>query len=79
VIEYIEGVLALKLPTLAVIDINGLGYRVLIPTSTYDRLPTEGSKARLLCHQHVREDALILFGFATKEERSLFDLLIGVS
>lgn len=78
-IEYISGKLSSKKPTEAVIDINGLGYKLLIPVSTYDLLPDLGKEVMLLCYQHVREDALLLFGFYTASERTLFNLFIGVS
>ncbi len=78
-IEYISGTLASKKPTEAVVDIQGLGYRLMIPTSTFETLPETGQTTRLLCYQHVREDALILFGFATVDERSLFNLFISIS
>ena len=78
-IEYITGTLASKKPTEAVVDIQGLGYRLMIPTSTYETLPETGQETSLLCYQHVREDALIIFGFASADERSLFNLLISIS
>ena len=65
--------------TQAVIDVNGVGYAVLIPMSTYDKLPHAGSEVKLLIHMHVREDALQLFGFADETQRRLFRLLITVS
>ena len=61
------------------IDVNGVGYDVEIPLSTFDKLPLPGNKAKLLIHTQVREDAITLFGFATAEERELFRTLIGVS
>ena len=78
-IDYVSGQLASKKPTEAVIDVNGLGYKLLIPTSTYEKLPKAGQDVRLKCHHHVREDAILLYGFATDEERSVFNLLLGVS
>jgi len=78
-IEYISGKLSSKKPTEAVVDINGLGYKLLIPMSTYELLPGPGKEVMLLCYQHVREDALLLFGFSTASERTLFNLFIGVS
>lgn len=78
-IAYVSGKLAEKKPTVAIIDVQGLGYRLLIPTSTYEVLPQVGEAATLFAYQHVREDALLLFGFATKAEREMFETLIGVS
>ena len=63
----------------AVLDVNGVGYLVYIPLSTYDRLPQPGNKANLFTYLNVREDALDLYGFATKEEKELFVLLKSVS
>ncbi len=62
-----------------VIDVHGVGYNVLIPLSTFDRLPKPGEAAQLFIHTQVREDAITLFGFATTEERELFRQLINVS
>jgi Holliday junction DNA helicase RuvA len=61
------------------LDVNGVGYRVQIPLSTFYRLGEPGSDAALHVHTHVREDALALFGFLTREEQTLFEHLIGVS
>ncbi|MBQ4315205.1 MAG: Holliday junction branch migration protein RuvA, partial [Lentisphaeria bacterium] len=60
-------------------DVNGVGYDVEIPLSTFDKLPLPGNKAKLLIHTQVREDAITLFGFATPEERELFRTLINIS
>ena len=78
-IAYIRGILAEKDPTRVVIEAAGVGYEVLIPLSTYDKLPREGSEAKLLAAHCVREDDEILFGFATKDERELFAKLTSVS
>lgn len=78
-IAYIRGILAEKDPTRVVIEAAGVGYEVLIPLSTYDKLPREGSEAKLLTAHCVREDDEMLFGFATEDEREMFRLLTGVS
>ena len=65
--------------TEAVIDVGGVGYAITIPMSTYDKLPRVGETVTLLTHHHVREDAMVLFGFATAAERQLFRLLQTVS
>lgn len=75
-ITYLEGTLREVLPTQVVIEVHGVGYEVFIPLSSYDRLPAPGQAARLLTHLQVREDAHILFGFASTEERDLFRLLV---
>ena len=78
-IAYLEGKLVDKSPTQLVLDINGVGYEVKIPLSTFDKLGENGSKAKILTYQYVREDTLQLFGFATIEEKNLFELLITIT
>ena len=78
-IAYIRGELAEKEPTRVVIEAAGVGYELLIPLSTYDRLPREGGEVKLLSFHCVREDDEILFGFATEDERALFGKLTSVS
>lgn len=78
-ITRITGTLVEKHPTEVVVDVQGVGYQVLIPTSTYEALPERGGRAALLTHLHVREDAMILFGFATPDERSVFQMMLAVS
>jgi holliday junction DNA helicase RuvA len=79
VIAYVSGTLAEKHPTEAVIEAAGLGYRLLIPASSYDKLPEVGRPARLLATLLIREDSHTLYGFATDAERLLFETMIGVS
>src|SRR3982750_2417993 len=76
-ITSLEGKLVTGLPTQAVIDVNGVGYEVLIPLSSYDKLPAVGQPVRMLTHLHVREDAHILYGFMSPAERDLFRLLVN--
>ena len=71
--------LAEKGPDRVVIEAGGVGYELLIPVSTFDRLPREGGEAKLLAWHCVREDDEMLFGFATKEEREMFLKLTQVS
>lgn len=61
------------------IEAGGVGYEVFIPLSTFDRLPAAGDKCRLFTHHEVREDAQLLFGFASVQERDMFLLLTSVS
>jgi holliday junction DNA helicase RuvA len=75
-ITSLEGVLREVLPTQVVVEVHGVGYEVFIPLSSYDRLPVAGQPVRLLTHLQVREDAHLLFGFASVEERDLFRLLV---
>lgn len=78
-IAYIRGTLVEKTPTRAVIEAAGVGYELLIPVSTYEKLPREGGEAKLLAAHVVREDDEILFGFATANEKELFLKLTAVS
>ena len=75
-ITFLDGTLREVWPTQVVVEVHGVGYEVLIPLSSYDRLPQPGQPVRLLTHLQVREDAHILFGFASPEERDLFRLLV---
>ena len=75
----VRGVLEAKEPTRAVVETAGVGYELLIPVSTYEKLPRAGSEAKLLVFHCVREDDEILFGFASAEEREMFLKLISVS
>ncbi|MBE6355749.1 MAG: Holliday junction branch migration protein RuvA [Lentisphaerae bacterium] len=61
------------------LDVNGVGYEVAIPLSTFDKLPLNEEKVTLFIHTQVREDAITLFGFADRKERELFRQLIAVS
>lgn len=65
------------LPTQVVVEVNGVGYEVLIPLSSYDKLPRQGEAVRLLTHLAIREDAHVLYGFISNQERELFRLLIN--
>ncbi|MCX7037132.1 MAG: Holliday junction branch migration protein RuvA [Proteobacteria bacterium] len=75
----LTGVLAEKAPPRILIDVQGVGYDVEVPMSTFYALPATGAALRLLIHQVVREDALLLYGFATEPERVLFRHLLKVS
>src|SRR3989442_7826895 len=76
-ITFLDGKLVSALPTQATVDVNGVGYEVFIPLSSYDKLPTVGQPIRILTHLAVREDAHILYGFMTVPERDLFRLLVN--
>jgi Holliday junction DNA helicase RuvA len=78
-IALLTGRLAHKTPDAIIIDVNGVGYRVQIPFSTYYELPEEGKTVSLSIHTHVKEDAISLFGFRTVVEKEFFQLLISVS
>jgi Holliday junction DNA helicase RuvA len=74
-ITFLRGKLVEALPTQAIVEVNGVGYEVLIPLSSYDKLPAPGQEIQLLTQLIVREDAHILYGFASGAERDLFRLL----
>src|ERR1051326_831096 len=76
-ITFLRGKLVEALPTQVTVDVNGVGYEVLIPPSSYDRLPPPGNEVQLLTHLAVREDAHTLYGFMTAAERELFRLLVN--
>jgi len=76
-ITFLDGKLVAALPTQATVDVNGVGYEVLIPLSSYDKLPAVGQPIRILTHLAVREDAHILYGFMSAPERDLFRLLVN--
>ena len=76
-ISFLRGTVIEVLPMRLIIETGGVGYDVHIPLSTYDKLPAPGTEAKILTHLQVREDAHVLYGFATPEERDLFLLLIN--
>ncbi len=76
-ITFLHGRLTSALPTQAIIDVNGVGYELFIPLSSYDKLPAPGETVHILTHLHVREDAQILYGFMSAAERDLFRLLVN--
>jgi holliday junction DNA helicase RuvA len=78
-IGYLRGHLLLKKPNQALIDVNGVGYDVQIPLTTFYELPAEGGDVTLKIHTHVREDALLLFGFQSQKEKDFFLKLISIS
>jgi len=78
-IAYVSGTLVDKDPETALVDVNGIGYRVHVPTSTYQRLPDPDEEVTLYTYHYLREDAEALYGFATKAERTVFETMTGVS
>ena len=77
-IEYIKGKLDDVTPTMAVVDCNGVGYGVNISLNTFSAIQGKGD-VKLYIYEAIREDAYVLYGFATKQERELFLMLITVS
>ena len=78
-IAHLRGSILEKHPNRIVIDVNGVGYEAFVPLSTFYGLGDPGAAIALRVHTHVREDALVLYGFATQLEQELFERLIGVS
>lgn len=78
-IGHLRGIILEKHPNQVILEAGGVGYDVQIPISTFTALPDVGAQAVLRIHTHVREDALLLFGFATPEEKTVFERLISVS
>ncbi|MBN2449135.1 MAG: Holliday junction branch migration protein RuvA, partial [Lentisphaeria bacterium] len=77
-ISRLTGTLVHLDPTEIVLDVHGVGYAVTIPLSSFDRMPPQGATVTLYTHLAVREDAFVLYGFVTQEERALFRMLMGV-
>ena len=77
-IALLRGTLAYKSSDHVIIDVGGVGYRLFIPLSTFYSLPETGDVS-LFTHTHVREDALLLYGFLSMEEKELFGILISIS
>jgi holliday junction DNA helicase RuvA len=78
-IAHLRGILLEKHPNQAIVDVQGVGYELTIPVSTFTSLPDAGDEVRLRVHTYVREDAISLFGFISKEEKILFERLISVT
>lgn len=76
-IAFLQGKIVESLPTRVVMEVQGIGYEVLIPLSSFDKLPPPGGEVKLLTHLSIREDAHVLYGFMTAAERDLFRLLIN--
>jgi len=79
VIAYLRGKLARKDPARLIVDVNGVGYEVFIPLTTFTALPDAGSEVSIDVHTHVREDIIALYGFSTRRERSIFEKLMTIS
>jgi len=79
VIAFLRGTLHEKSPNRLVIDVNGVGYEVHVPLSTFYHVPSLGENVALRVHTHVREEAISLFGFGTDLEIRVFEKLVGIS
>lgn len=78
-ISYVRGMLDHKEPNRVIVDVNGIGYEVLIPLSTYEQLPAVGDQVKLHTYHYVREDTAILYGFLSSEEKEVFELVLSIS
>lgn len=78
-IGQLSGILLIKQPPALLLDVQGVGYELEAPMTTFYELPEEGSSLTLLTHLVVREDAQLLFGFSSQQQRDLFRLLLRVS
>ena len=78
-IAFLRGTLLEKQPNSVIVDVGGVGYEVTIPVSTFTALPDAGREVSLRVHTHVREDAILLFGFTAAAEKQLFERLIAVT
>lgn len=78
-IALLRGLVAEKAPSRIIVDVHGVGYDVLVPLSTFYVVGEPGDEVALRIHTHVREEALALYGFATRLEQDLFERLIGIS
>jgi len=79
VIAHLRGHIVEKQPNRVIVDVQGVGYDVAVPLSTFYGLGEAGAEITLRIHTHVREDALLLYGFSTRLEQELFERLISVS
>ncbi|HEY2379683.1 MAG TPA: Holliday junction branch migration protein RuvA [Terriglobia bacterium] len=78
-IAHLRGKLAQKDPARVIVDVNGVGYEVFIPLTTFTALPDAGSEVSIDVHTHVREDLIALYGFSTRRERTIFEKLMTIS
>jgi Holliday junction DNA helicase RuvA len=79
VIAHLRGKLAQKDASRVIVDVNGVGYEVFVPLTTYTALPSTGSEVSIDIHTHVREDIIALYGFSTRRERTIFEKLMTIS
>ena len=78
-ISYIKGELTEVFEDTVVVETNGIGYNIRVPGSVLDRLPSVGSAVRIYTYLYVKEDAMNLFGFLSRDDLSVFKLLLNVS
>lgn len=78
-IAYVNGTVTYKDPAFTIIDVNGIGYEIRISLQTYTALPEIGERSKLVTYLNIREDAHVLYGFWSSDEKKLFLDLIGIS
>jgi Holliday junction DNA helicase RuvA len=78
-IAYLKGVLISKSPVSVIVDVNGVGYEVFVPLSTFYELPETESSVSFQIHTQHKEDTLKLFGFLTEEDKKIFEILISIN
>ncbi|HYR88398.1 MAG TPA: Holliday junction branch migration protein RuvA [Terriglobia bacterium] len=78
-IAHLRGKLVHKDPARVIVDVNGVGYEVYVPLTTFTALPESGSDVSIDIHTHVREDVIALYGFSTRRERMIFEKLMTIS
>ena len=78
-LPHLRGKLIEKDPARLVVDVNGVGYEVFVPLTTFTALPDRGMDVSIDIHTHVREDIIALYGFSSRQERRIFERLIGIS
>src|SRR5438094_10557329 len=78
-IAHLRGKLAQKDPARVIVDVNGVGYEVFVPLTTFTALPDAGSDVSIDIHTHVREDMIALYGFSTRRGRLIFERLMTIS
>jgi Holliday junction DNA helicase RuvA len=78
-IAHLRGKLAQKDPARVVVDVNGVGYEVFVPLTTFTALPDTGFEVFIDVHTHVRDDIIALYGFSTRHERLIFEKLMTIS
>jgi Holliday junction DNA helicase RuvA len=78
-IASIKGILSYKSISHIIVDVQGIGYRIMVPLSTFYELPEIGQFVQLNIHTHVREDMINLFGFINQKEKEIFQLMVSIS
>jgi Holliday junction DNA helicase RuvA len=79
VIAHLRGKLIEKEPARVVVDVNGVGYEVFVPLTTFTSMPESGGEVSVDIYTHVREDTIALYGFSSRQERRVFEKLISIS